>query len=305
MHSPIIELEDVHKSFGRRPVLRGVALSVPPASVFAFIGNNGQGKSTTIRLIVGLLTADSGSVRVLGHDVRRQRNAVLSRIGCLVDAPSAYPNLCATEFLTIGCRIKRLAPSEIDRVLGIVGLQADRKVRIAHYSLGMKQRLALAHALLGEPPLLILDEPTNGLDPEGIREIRELVKTLPQATGCTVFFSSHQLDEVEKIATHLAVLQGGRIRLESSLAQLTSERPGRLLLTVDDARGAVPLVSALGYTAVPESAHVLRVDAVPRADAHRVNAGLVQSGFTLHEATFKRASLEQWFLEDALGEGQA
>jgi len=302
MNSYVIELENVHKAFAKRAVLKGVELSVPTESVFAFLGNNGQGKSTTIRLIVGLLQPDEGSVRVLGQDIRQSRKAVLARLGCLVDAPSAYPNLRASEFLDIGRRLKALPFAEVDRVLAIVGLSAERKVRIAHFSLGMKQRLALAHALLGQPPLLILDEPTNGLDPEGIREIRELLVGLPAAAACTVFFSSHQLDEVEKTATHLAVLQGGSIRLQVPMAKLARDKPVHLLLTVNDAYAAAPLLAELGYAAVSESPHQLRVEAVAREDAHRVNARLVQAGFDLHEATFRCPSLEQWFLQDVLAE---
>lgn len=299
MDRTVIELEQVHKSFGQRDVLKGLQLSVPERSVFAFLGNNGQGKSTTIRLIVGLLAADRGDVRVLGRDIRRHRREILAGIGCIVDFPTAYANLNASEFLAIGCMLKGLRRSERDRVLGIVGLLRDKRLRIGHYSLGMKQRLALAHALLGQPRLLVLDEPTNGLDPEGIQEMRQLLTGLPGLVGCSVFFSSHQLDEVEKIASHLAVLKDGRVQLQTSLQDLAQMQAGRLSLSVCDAGRGAALLASQGYRAESRGRHTIVVDRLPRAHAAGINASLVHAGLALHEASYSRPSLEQWFLQTA------
>src|SRR5690606_13719808 len=180
MPNAAIELQAVDKSYGPRRILKDLQLVVPERSVFAFLGNNGHGKSTTIRLLAGLAAPDRGSIRVLGQDIRQHRREVLAQMGCLIEAPSSYPNLTAREFLSIGACLKQLPRSEIDRALELVGLRPDRRQRIEHYSLGMRQRLALAHALLGRPRLLVLDEPTNGLDPDGIRDIRALLSGLPE-----------------------------------------------------------------------------------------------------------------------------
>ncbi|WP_166211769.1 ATP-binding cassette domain-containing protein [Cognatiluteimonas telluris] len=299
MAQTVIELEGVHKAFGQRPVLEDLRLSVPARSIFAFLGNNGQGKSTTIRLIVGLLGADRGRVCVLGKDIRRQRRDILAQVGCIVDAPSAYPNLNANEFLAIGCALKRLPRSQIDRVLAIVGLHAERKLRIEHYSLGMKQRLALAHALLGQPQLLILDEPTNGLDPEGIQEVRRLLASLPEVVGCSIFFASHQLDEVQKTATHLALLENGRVRLQTSIHELTRSLAGALSLTVCDADKGSALLAQQGYRVQRQGPNTMLVDGIARGEASRVNASLVQAGLDLFESAYAAPSLEQWFLGTA------
>jgi ABC-type Na+ transport system ATPase subunit NatA len=180
---PVIELRNVSKRFGTHTVLERLDLAVPRHSVFGFLGNNGAGKSTTIRLVTGLLQADSGEVLVNGRDLRTHRTEVLQGIGCIVDGPALYPNLNAAEFLRIGCAIKRLPRAEIGRVLELVSLRDTGGTRIAHFSLGMKARLALAHALLGQPRLLVLDEPANGLDPHGILEMRARLRCPPDRPG--------------------------------------------------------------------------------------------------------------------------
>lgn len=298
MTSPVIELRGVRKAFGSHRVLDGLSLAVPAQSVFAFLGNNGEGKSTTIRLITGLLRPDSGSLSVLGLDVQAMRRTVLGQVGALVDAPCVYPNLTAGEFLRIGCTLKDLARSEIDRVLGLVELADVRNRQISGFSLGMKQRLALAHALLGSPRLLILDEPSNGLDPEGKRDMRNLLVSLPQLTGATVFVSSHNLDEVEKIATHVAVLKGGSLRFQGPLAQLQSRHAGALAITVDDAANAVQVLTAARYRADGAPGELVVVHGVALEAADKVHALLVNAGVRLFQSVYRTPSLEQWFLEE-------
>lgn len=300
-----IELEAVDKSYGRRPVLRQLELAVPERSVFAFLGNNGHGKSTTIRLITGLAAADSGSIRVLGRDIRRERRQALAEMGCLIEAPSSYPNLSGMEFLSIAVSLKGLPRSEIDRVLELVGLRRDDRQRIEHYSLGMKQRLALAHALLGRPRLLVLDEPTNGLDPDGIRDIRRLLSTLPDAAGCTIFFASHHLDEVEKTATHLAVLHNGSIRLQVSARELEHRMGGTLVLEVGDAPRGARILQSLGYEAIVEDANHVSVSDIHRNQTGDVHARLVREGVVLYQSALRKPTLEQWFLETAHADGEA
>jgi ABC-2 type transport system ATP-binding protein len=299
MASPVIQLHGVCKAFGEHQVINDLRLSVPAHSIFAFLGNNGEGKSTTIRLITGLLRPDRGDISVLGMDVRTERRAILEQVGVIVDAACFYPNLTAAEFLRIGCDIKRLPRSEIGRVLELVSLAPARDRLVGKFSLGMKQRLAIAHALLGQPKLLILDEPSNGLDPEGIRDIRLLLSSLPEQSGCTVFVSSHNLDEIEKMATHVGVLKGGALRFQGSLAELHARNAGALLVDVCDAARAGQVLTAAGYRVESsESGQQLTVHGVEFGVADQVNALLVTSGIGLYQSVFRTPSLEQWFLKE-------
>ncbi len=295
MNELAIKMLGVSKSFGRHHVLHDLNLEVPERSIFAFVGNNGEGKSTAIRLIVGLMQPDRGHVQVFGKNMRTHKKEVLAQIGCLVEAPSIYPNLTAHEFLKIACVLKSQPAQEIDRVLELVGLRCDRQTLISRFSLGMKQRLALAHALLGQPKLLILDEPTNGLDPSGIQEMRELICRLPEMTGATVFVSSHQLDELDKMATHLALLHGGVLRCQANLNELRSQQKAVLHVRVDDADKAINLLQGLGYQTHLSDAHRFQVKEVERDAVWRLNELLVQAGLRLHESHHQSLSLEHWF----------
>lgn len=292
-----IEFDEVDKSYSRNSVLKRLSFVVPERSVFAFLGNNGHGKSTTIRLIAGLASADSGSIRIFGSDIARAPREILRHTGFLIEAPSVYPNLTSAEYLSIGVTLKRLPRSEIDRTLQLVGLHRNDRRRIEHYSLGMKQRLALAHALLGNPRLLVLDEPTNGLDPNGIQDIRRLLSTLPESTGCTIFFASHHLDEVEKTATHIAVLHEGSIRAQAAVNELTTRITNDLALEVDDASKAAEVLSAHGFPVVVSSGKELCIPAIEPDRACVVNGLLVRSGIALHQSTLRRSTLEEWFLQ--------
>ena len=297
MASNVIDMRAVRKAFGEHKVIDGLSLTMPEHSIFAFLGNNGTGKSTVIRMITGLLRADAGDIEVLGMDVRTQRKAILMQIGAIVDAPSLYPNLTAEEFLRIGCTIKGLPWHHIDRVLALVDLSAASARLIAKFSLGMKQRLAIAHALLGSPRLLILDEPTNGLDPEGIRDIRRLLKSLPGLTGASVFVSSHNLDEVEKIATHVALLKGGTVRFQAPIAELLAAQAGALSIDVGDVTRAHHLLSGAAYTVERTESGQIRVSGIEKHNADRVHALLVHAGIRLYQSVYHTPSLEQWFLE--------
>jgi ABC-type multidrug transport system ATPase subunit len=297
MASHVIDMRGVRKAFGQHQVIDGLSLSVPEHSIFGFLGNNGEGKSTVIRMITGLLRADAGSIEVLGMDVRRQRRAILAQVGAIVDAPSLYPNLNATEFLRIGCTIKGLPRTAIGRVLELVGLHKAGGRLAAKFSLGMKQRLAIAHALLGSPRLLILDEPTNGLDPEGMRDMRALLTSLPAQAGASVFVSSHNLDEVEKMATHVALLKGGAIRFQAPIADLLARQAGALAIDVGDAVRAEQLLAGAQYQVARSAGGQLTVTGVERHQADRVHALLVHAGVRLYQSVYHTPSLEQWFLE--------
>ena len=296
MVSNVIQMTGVCKAFGSHQVIDKLSMDVPEHSIFAFLGNNGEGKSTVIRMITGLLRADRGEIEVLGMNVRTHRHAILGKIGAIVDAPSLYPNLNAEEFLRIGCIIKDLPFREIGRVLDLVKLNKTRGRLIVKFSLGMKQRLAIAHALLGAPPLLILDEPTNGLDPEGTLDIRTLLKSLPAVAGTSVFVSSHNLHEIEKMASHVALLKDGTMSFQAPIEDLMAQQTGALAIDVGDVARAQQLLAGASYQVERTEGGQLRVSGVERHHADRVHALLVHAGIRLFQSVYHTPSLEQWFL---------
>ena len=217
----VIEAKRLCKTYGGRTVVHNLDLHVPQGCVYGFIGPNGAGKSTSMKMLLGLVHPTAGSVALLGRTLtERTRLELLRQTGSLIESPSGYLHLTAQENLEIVADLKGVPYKDIDRVLEIVHLQADRKRKVGQYSLGMKQRLGIAMALLGSPRLLILDEPTNGLDPSGIHEIRNLVKSLPSLYDCTVLISSHMLSEIELIADDIGILNHGRLLFEGSMNDL-------------------------------------------------------------------------------------
>ncbi|MFF2032164.1 ABC transporter ATP-binding protein [Arthrobacter sp. NPDC058192] len=241
------------KRFGHQLAVDGVDLAVPKGAVFGFLGPNGSGKTTTIRLLLGLAAASAGSMRVLGEEMPRKLSDVLPRVGALVEGPAFYPFLSGAANLH---RMDAADPyasaatrrSRVQSALARVGLThaADKKVRA--YSLGMKQRLGIANALLAPRELLVLDEPTNGLDPQGTREVRNLVRSLA-ADGATVFVSSHLLAEVEQICTHAAIMSAGRLVAQGTLAELRRAGQARIRVLTPDPGTAAQVLARLGLTA--------------------------------------------------------
>ena len=202
---------DLTRSFGFKNAVRGLNLQVPAGSIYGFLGPNGAGKTTTIRLILGLIQPSSGSVFLNGREMTlRPHHEELRNVGALVETPALYPNLTGRENLEVTRRLLDVPISRIDRVLALMELSGDADRTVRSYSLGMRQRLGLALACLGDPRVLILDEPSNGLDPEGIRELRSLLRQI-SSEGVTVFISSHQLAEIDQIAEHIGILRKGEL----------------------------------------------------------------------------------------------
>jgi len=216
----MITTEQLTKKYKSFTSVSELSLHIRRGSIYGFLGPNGAGKSTTMKMLLGLTAPTAGSFTVGGKHFPADRLAILKEVGSFIESPSYYANLTGRENLDIICRILGLPQSAVEDALALVGLTefGDRLAR--KYSLGMKQRLGLAGALLGRPPLLILDEPTNGLDPSGIHEIRNLVKSLPALYDCTVLISSHMLSEIELIADDVGILNHGRLLFEGSLAEL-------------------------------------------------------------------------------------
>jgi ABC-2 type transport system ATP-binding protein len=220
-----IETKGLTKYYGKHPAVLDLDLQVPHGLVFGFLGRNGAGKTTTIGMLLGLLRPTDGHAWVLGHDAQRSLRPALRRTGVLLDRPAFYPYLSGRENLWVVAQaLGGKAPSRISEVLKVVELDERAGDRFAAYSAGMKQRLGLAAALLNDPDLLILDEPTTGLDPVGQRDIRQMVRRLADETGTTIFFSSHQLREVEQICDHVAIIDRGRLAAQGPLDQVAAGR---------------------------------------------------------------------------------
>ena len=228
----VIETENLTKMYAGAQVVRRVNLAVPQGSVYGFIGPNGAGKSTTMKMLLGLCRPSGGGVRLLGQPMNEgSRLALLRQTGSLIESPSCYGHLTARENLRIVARLKGVPFEDIERVLRIVGLEGEKTRRVKAFSLGMRQRLGIAQALLGRPKLLILDEPTNGLDPEGIREMRDLIRSMPRRCGATVMVSSHLLGEMEQFVDHVGIIDRGRLLWQGTLAALQAERGGEMIVT--------------------------------------------------------------------------
>ncbi|KRE53243.1 multidrug ABC transporter ATP-binding protein [Arthrobacter sp. Soil736] len=265
-----IETTGLSKRFGHQLAVNSIDLAVPQGSVFGFLGPNGSGKTTTIRMMLGLAAATAGSVRLLGQDMPGKLDEVLPQVGALVEGPAFYPFLsgaanlhrfdAADRHASPGTRRARVAEA-LDRV----GLSHAARKKVRAYSLGMKQRLGIANALLSRRELLILDEPTNGLDPQGTREVRSLVRSLA-ADGATVFVSSHLLAEVEQICTHAAIMSVGRLVAQGPLAELRQAGTAQLRLITPDAGAASGVLVRFGMTPVighPDGADAVITSVLP------------------------------------------
>ena len=289
----VVQTEGLTKKFGDRTAVDHVQLRIPAGSAVGYLGPNGAGKTTLIRMLLGLTKATSGSMRLLGHPIPAERDRALARVGAIVEEPRFHHYLTGRENLRIVAAAREpTAHTRIDSALARVGLtkRADEKVKA--YSLGMRQRLGVARALLAEPELLILDEPMNGLDPAGMEEFRFMIRAFVEE-GRTVVLSSHLLDEVEKTCDAIAIVDQGKVVVQGAIGDLTGEATTVLVGTSDDAQ-AQSLLGEYDVERVPEG---LRVQSEDEATAAAVNRKLVEAGIDVHRLEPERVSLEQRFLE--------
>jgi len=272
-----------------------IDLQVEKGSVYGFLGPNGSGKTTTLSLLLGLLNNQQGKVEIFGKNIGQHRLEVLQRIGSLIETPSLYSHLTATENLEVYRQVYRTTAARIKEVLDIVGLSDTGKKTVKKFSLGMKQRLAIALALLPKPELLILDEPTNGLDPSGIIELRQLIKRLNEKEGITILISSHILSEVEKMVTHLGIIYKGKMRFQGRLQDLHAlqQQDARLFIDTSNNESAYALLQAHQPERTGEAISIAFTD---RAEVAAINRKLTNSGLDVYLLHPKANDLEQLFI---------
>jgi len=293
-----IEMQDVsHRYPGHSPIPDGISLQVPTGSIYGFLGPNGAGKTTSLKLLLGLLKRQRGSIHLFGRDLDTDRIGILRDVGTLIENASLYEHLTARENLLLLQKVRRCPESRIEEVLALTGLAATGSKRARQFSLGMKQRLGIAAALLHSPSLLILDEPTNGLDPNGIVEIRKLLKDLNREQGITLVISSHLLAEMEKLVTHVGIIDRGRMRFQGTLEEL--QRMQRQVLSVSlhtsDVTGAQRIVESEGLMGRVEAERLV-LPPLPQERIAALNRALVLAGIEVYEIGVARKDLEGIFM---------
>lgn len=307
MHDFLIETEQLTKIYGKQVVVDSVNLHVRKGRIYGLLGRNGAGKTTIMKMILGLTSITSGEVNVFGRNIKGREKRIYPRIGAMIETPGFYPNLTGTENLEIFAKLRGTAASDaVKTALKIVGLPYKDKKLFSKYSLGMKQRLGIANAILHDPELLILDEPTNGLDPIGIAEVRNFLKELSQDRGKTILISSHILSEIQLLADDIGIIDHGVLLEESIMEELQKKNSRYILLQVSDVSKAVILLEqqfAVEAYSV-EDDHSLRLYDTS-LDMAAINKALVLQGVAVISASLRNDTLEDYFKKITGGEGIA
>ncbi|MCH5689759.1 ABC transporter ATP-binding protein [Niabella sp. W65] len=298
-----IEASNLAYRFGNgQPVLNNVTLQVPQGAVYGFLGPNGAGKTTTLKLILGLIRKQQGMVKVLGKDFSQNRIDILNKVGSLIESPSVYAHLSATDNLKVFQNVYKVPQSRIAAVLDIVGLGSTGNKKAGQFSLGMKQRLAIAIALLHNPSLLILDEPTNGLDPNGIVEIREILRRLNQDQGITVLISSHLLSEIDKVATHIGLIHRGALLFEGTMSELKAKRANNaaVIYKTSHTDKVAEIFTSRGISFEKNDGSV-KVAFRQKEVTAQLTRMLVQEGIDVYEVMVESQDLETIFMQTITG----
>lgn len=297
MSELLIKTDALSYFFSREfKALDNINLQVEQGSIYGFLGPNGAGKTTTLRLLLGLLRKQEGSIKVFGSNFESDKINILKRTGSLIEQPSLYNHLTAKENLEIYRRIYGFAKSRINEVLQLVTLQDTKNKKVKQFSLGMKQRLSIAVALLHQPELLILDEPTNGLDPNGIIETRELIKKLNKEQGVTILVSSHILAEVEKMASHVGIIHKGKLLFQGSLPELQHLKNKQSFLELETTNNESALEVLQAFSAERQNGHLV----LPFKDNEQtasINKLLIEKGIDVYRIQPKQNDLEQLFID--------
>jgi ABC-2 type transport system ATP-binding protein len=297
--SPVLETRRLTKRYGGLTAVDALDLAVGPGDIFGFLGPNGAGKTTTIRMLLRLVRPTSGEILLFGKSLERHYLELLARVGAIVEEPAFYPYLSGRENLAVFARLAGgVERGRIEECLALVGLAGRGSDRVAVYSQGMRQRLGIAQALLARPRLVFLDEPTNGLDPPGIEEMRQLLARLAREEGVTVFLSSHLLHEVELLCNRVAILNRGRLIVQGEVAELLETDRVRLEIGAEDTDAALAALAALGFSDAQRGKEPGRIVlACERARTADLAAGLVARGVRLTALVPRRPTLEEYFRE--------
>lgn len=292
----VIQTRKLTKTYGGTNSVHELDLQVKEGEIYGFLGPNGAGKTTTLKMLLGLVKPTAGTIHLFGESLSRNRSAILKRTGSLIESPSYYGHLTGLENLKVVQRLRDVPDRNVEEALRIVRLEKHRDKKAEAYSLGTKQRLGIAMALLSFPKLLILDEPTNGLDPAGMEEIRELIRALPGRYGMTVLLSSHLLAEVEQIATSVGIIREGRLIFQGSLESLRARGQATIRLKTGNHVAAERVLLEHGYRPV-ESGGWLTFDHLPDREVAEINRLLVTRDIPVTRIEERRRSLEDLFLE--------
>jgi ABC-2 type transport system ATP-binding protein len=296
-HIPVIKTTALTYYFNKQQkTLDDINLEVEKGSIYGFLGPNGAGKTTTLRLLLGLLKKQQGSIQIFGKEFDRHRMESLKKIGSLIEQPSLYGHLTASENLGIYRKIYGAPKESIDKVLQLVGLPGTGKKKAKQFSLGMKQRLSISVALLHNPELLILDEPTNGLDPNGIIETRELIKKLNKEDGVTIIVSSHILAEIERMATHVGIIHKGKLLFQGTLGELQNMKSRQSFIQIDTSNNAAALSLLAGHGAETMNGYVV-LPFKEKALTAAINRKLVEHNIDVYLLQPQQNDLEQLFID--------
>lgn len=304
MGNYIVETVGLSKEFKRFKAVDNINLKIEEGKIYGFLGPNGAGKSTTLKMLLGLVKPTKGQIKILDMDINKNREDILSKIGALIESPSYYRHLTAYENLEILRRVLKLEKNSIEEVLKTVKLWEVRNKKVKEFSLGMKQRLGIAEALIGNPKLLILDEPTNGLDPVGILEIRELIKSFSKEKGITVIISSHILSEIELIADNVGVINKGRLIYQGTLEKLKEKGTDKIVVGIENFKSCkdevIEILISNGYK-INEGEDKL-VISCKKSLTSKICRMIVLAGYDVNYLAYERNSLEEIFLELTKGE---
>lgn len=292
----VVQTENLTKRFGHENAVKGLNMKIPKGEVYGFLGPNGAGKTTTIRMLLGLMKPTSGTIHIFQKELKKERLKILANVGSLVENPSYYPHLTAYENLEALRKILGVPKTRIHEVLEIVRLSDVANKKVKGFSLGMKQRLGIAAALLNSPELLILDEPTNGLDPSGIIEIRNLIKRLPSENGMTILISSHLLSEIDQMATIVGIVTKGKMIFQDSIDAMRMYAQQKIILNVSDSEQAWRSLLGNGIKAEYREGLILLNERSDEKVAQAVHS-LVHDGFSVYRVEEEKRSLEDIFLQ--------
>jgi ABC-2 type transport system ATP-binding protein len=292
----VIRTEGLSFNFGDQQVVKSLALQVPEGSIYGFLGPNGAGKTTTIKLLLNLLKTQHGSIHIFEQELQKNRISILSQIGSLIEQPAIYQHLTGKENLLNRALLLQVPVNRVDEMLNLVQLNNVANKKAGQYSLGMKQRLGIALALLSNPKLLILDEPTNGLDPNGIIEVRELLLKLVSRHQKTVFISSHLLAEVERMATHVGIIDHGELLFQGSIKDLEAISHPLICIETDNTVDAANLLTRKHYTVADVTEEYIYVPYTSKEQIGNINTLLTQNGYIIFSIGKQQKDLEKLFL---------